>query len=145
MIDALTTDKVLVEKEGILCKAEFKYGKEPWTITTVHTNETISIQCGTESERLNTWKVIPFTDKVVLYTRYICIKMVSSIPFLLLLSQNLTLFDSNTILTSCVTSWIMTVIFFLKLGFFAWFSRPIASFMGASVVGHGIMAENIAC
>jgi hypothetical protein len=27
-------DKGLVEKEGILCKA----GKEPWTITTDHTN-----------------------------------------------------------------------------------------------------------
>jgi hypothetical protein len=31
-------DKVLVINEGILCKAESAYGKEPWTITTVHTN-----------------------------------------------------------------------------------------------------------
>jgi hypothetical protein len=32
-------DKVLLLNEGILCKAESAYGKEPWTITTVHTNE----------------------------------------------------------------------------------------------------------
>ncbi len=36
-------DKVLVINEGILCKAESAYGKEPWTITTVHTNGTIRI------------------------------------------------------------------------------------------------------
>ncbi len=36
-------DKVLVINEGILRKAESAYGKEPWTITTVHTNETIRI------------------------------------------------------------------------------------------------------
>jgi hypothetical protein len=42
IIDVLTTikkwDKVLVEKEDILCEAESKYGKEPWTVTTVHKN-----------------------------------------------------------------------------------------------------------
>ncbi len=37
-------DKVLVINEGILPKAESAYGKEPWTITTVHTNGTIRIQ-----------------------------------------------------------------------------------------------------
>ncbi len=31
-------DKVLVINEGILRKAESAYGKEPWTITTVHMN-----------------------------------------------------------------------------------------------------------
>jgi hypothetical protein len=31
-------DKVLVTNEGILHKVESTYGKEPWTITTVHTN-----------------------------------------------------------------------------------------------------------
>ena len=36
-------DKVLVINEGILRKAESAYGKEPWTITTVHTNGTIRI------------------------------------------------------------------------------------------------------
>ncbi len=32
-------DEVLVINEGILCKAESAYGKEPWTITSVHMNE----------------------------------------------------------------------------------------------------------
>jgi hypothetical protein len=43
-------DKVLVINEGILRKAESTYDKEPWTITTVHTNGTIRIQCGTKTE-----------------------------------------------------------------------------------------------
>jgi hypothetical protein len=43
-------DKVIVINDGNLCKAESAYGKEPWTITTVHTNGTIRIQCGTEAE-----------------------------------------------------------------------------------------------
>jgi hypothetical protein len=41
-------DKVLLTQEGILCKAESPYSKKPWTITTVHTNGTIRIQCGTQ-------------------------------------------------------------------------------------------------
>jgi len=36
-------DKGLIVKEGILRKAESRYGKEPWTITTVHTNGTIRV------------------------------------------------------------------------------------------------------
>ncbi len=55
-------DKVLVINEGILRKAESAYGKEPWTITTVHTNGTIRIQRGTKTERLSIWRVEPFTD-----------------------------------------------------------------------------------
>jgi hypothetical protein len=43
-------DKVLVINKGILPKAESAYGKEPWTITTVHTNGTIRIHCGTKTE-----------------------------------------------------------------------------------------------
>ncbi len=31
-------DRVLTAKDGIPCKAESKFHKEPWTITTVHTN-----------------------------------------------------------------------------------------------------------
>jgi hypothetical protein len=44
-------DKVLIIKEGILRKAEFRYGKEPWTITTVHTNGTIWVPCRSKSEK----------------------------------------------------------------------------------------------
>ena len=46
-------DKILIRKDGILCKAESIW-RNPWTITTVHTNETIRIQCGTKSEKINT-------------------------------------------------------------------------------------------
>jgi hypothetical protein len=59
-------EKVLVINEGIICKAESTYGKKPWTITTVHTNGTIRIQCGTKTERLNIQRFIPFTDNIVL-------------------------------------------------------------------------------
>ncbi len=58
-------DKVLVINEGILRKAESAYGKEPWTITTVHMNETIRIQRGTKTERLSIWRVEPFTDDIL--------------------------------------------------------------------------------
>jgi hypothetical protein len=53
-------------KEGILHKAESKYSKEPWTITTFHINGTIRIQCGTRMERLIFWRVIPFIDEIIL-------------------------------------------------------------------------------
>jgi hypothetical protein len=58
-------DKVLLINEGILCKAESACGKEPWTITTVHTNGTIRIQCGTKMERLSIRRVLPFTDDIL--------------------------------------------------------------------------------
>jgi hypothetical protein len=56
-------NKVLVTQEGILRKAESPYSKEPWTVTTVHTNETIRIQRGTQLERINIRRVIPFIDE----------------------------------------------------------------------------------
>jgi hypothetical protein len=58
-------DKVLVINKGILRKAESAYDKEPWTITTVHTNGTIRIQHKTKTERLSIWKVEPFTDDIL--------------------------------------------------------------------------------
>jgi hypothetical protein len=39
-------DKILIQKDGIIHKAESIWKKEPWTITTVHMNGTIRIQCG---------------------------------------------------------------------------------------------------
>jgi hypothetical protein len=54
--------KVLARNNGILCKAESRYLKEPWTITSVHTNETIKVQCGNKSERMNIQGVKPFQD-----------------------------------------------------------------------------------
>jgi hypothetical protein len=41
--DCKVGDKVLIAKDGILCKAESKFNKEPWTIMTVHTNGTIGV------------------------------------------------------------------------------------------------------
>ncbi len=58
-------DKVLVINKGILRKAESAYGKEPWTITTVHTNGTIRIQHGTKIEQLSIRRVEPFTDDIL--------------------------------------------------------------------------------
>ncbi len=58
-------DKVLVINESILCKAESAYGKEPSTITTVHTNGAIRIQCGTKMEQLSIQRVQPFTDDIL--------------------------------------------------------------------------------
>ncbi len=58
-------DKVLVINKGILRKAESAYGKEPWTITTVHTNGTIRIQRRTKTEQLSIRRVEPFTDYIL--------------------------------------------------------------------------------
>jgi hypothetical protein len=63
--DYKVRDKVIVINEGILCKAESTYGKEPWTITTVHTNGTIRIQRGTRIERLSIQRVQPFTTDIL--------------------------------------------------------------------------------
>ena len=43
-------DQVLLRKDGILRKSESWYECDPWTITSVHTNGTIRVQCGTKSE-----------------------------------------------------------------------------------------------
>ncbi len=53
-------DLVLLIKGGILHKGESKYDSDPWTITSVHTNGIIRIQCRTKLERLNIRRVTPF-------------------------------------------------------------------------------------
>jgi hypothetical protein len=63
--DYMVGEKVLVINKGILHKAESAYGKEPWTITAVHTYEAIKIQCRSKMERLNIWRVKPFTDDIL--------------------------------------------------------------------------------
>jgi hypothetical protein len=63
--DYKVRDKVLVINEGILRKSESAYGKEPWTITTVHTNGTIRIQHGTKTKRLSIRKIESFTDNIL--------------------------------------------------------------------------------
>jgi hypothetical protein len=63
--DYKVRDKVLLINEGILRKAESAYSKEPWTITTVHTNEIIRIQHRTKTEQLSVRRVKPFTDDIL--------------------------------------------------------------------------------
>ncbi len=59
-------DKILIQKDGILCKAESIWKREPWTIMTVHTNGTIRIQCGTILERIITRRVTPFSEELLI-------------------------------------------------------------------------------
>jgi len=59
-------DKVLICKDSILCKAESIWKKEPWTITTVHMNGTIRIQCGTKSERIIIQIVTTFSEELLI-------------------------------------------------------------------------------
>jgi hypothetical protein len=54
--------KILVQNEGILRKAESRWQKDPWTITTVYTNGTIMIQHVNKEERLNIRRVTPFKE-----------------------------------------------------------------------------------
>jgi hypothetical protein len=63
--DYKVRDNVLVINEGILRKAESAYGKEPWTITTVHTDGTIWIQGRTKTEQLSIRRVEPVTDDIL--------------------------------------------------------------------------------
>ncbi len=63
--DYKVRDKVLVINGGILHKAESAYGKELWTITTVHMNGTIRIQRRTKIELLSIRRVEPFTDDIL--------------------------------------------------------------------------------
>jgi hypothetical protein len=54
--------KVLSRIEGILRTAESRWHKQPWLITTVHTNGTITVQRGNKLERMNIWRVKPFIE-----------------------------------------------------------------------------------
>eukprot|EP00804_Cyclotella_cryptica_P006462 CCRYP_018052-RA/>CCRYP_018052-RA protein AED:0.40 eAED:0.37 QI:0/0/0/0.5/0/0/2/0/85 len=53
-------DQVLLWKEGILHKVESLLHKEPRTISEVHTDGTMRIQCGNKLERLNIKGVTPY-------------------------------------------------------------------------------------
>jgi hypothetical protein len=46
----------------ILRKVDSRWQKVPWTITTVHTNITITIQGRNKEERLNIRRVKPFEE-----------------------------------------------------------------------------------
>eukprot|EP00804_Cyclotella_cryptica_P024059 CCRYP_007285-RA/>CCRYP_007285-RA protein AED:0.61 eAED:0.56 QI:0/0/0/0.66/0/0/3/0/141 len=46
--DYQSGDKVLLRKHIIIRKTECRYESDPWTITSVHTNDTIRVQRGTK-------------------------------------------------------------------------------------------------
>jgi hypothetical protein len=56
--------KVLVRKEGILCKSESIWQRKPWLITSVYTNGTCTVQCGNKLEWMNIQRVKPFVENL---------------------------------------------------------------------------------
>jgi hypothetical protein len=54
--------KILVRNEGIIRKAQSLWQKNPWTITTVHTNGNIKVQRRSKEERLNIRRVKTFVE-----------------------------------------------------------------------------------
>jgi hypothetical protein len=60
--DCNVGQKILVWNKGILRKAESRYLKDSWTITSVHTNGTITVQCRNKYDRMNIRRVKPFED-----------------------------------------------------------------------------------
>jgi hypothetical protein len=56
--------KVLVWKEGILRKSESIWHRNPWLITSVHTNGTITVQRGNKLEQMNIRRVKPFVENL---------------------------------------------------------------------------------
>ena len=54
--------KVLLRKEGILRNAESRWHKQPWLITSVHTNGTITVQCRNKIDLMNIRRVKLFEE-----------------------------------------------------------------------------------
>ncbi len=59
-------DKILIQKDGLLRKAESIWKKDSWTIMPVHMNGTIRIQCRTKLERINIRRVTPFSEELLI-------------------------------------------------------------------------------
>ena len=55
--------KVLIRNNDILCKAESRYLRVPWLITSIHMNGTTRVQCRKKSERMNIQRGKPFDDE----------------------------------------------------------------------------------
>ncbi len=60
--DYKVSQKILVRNEGILCKAQSIWQKDPWTITTIHTNGNITVQRRNKEDGLNIRRVKPFVE-----------------------------------------------------------------------------------
>jgi hypothetical protein len=59
IFDYKVGDKVLIKLNLSSTKQSSYEKKQPYTITTVHTNGTIRIQCKTELERINVQRITP--------------------------------------------------------------------------------------
>ena len=57
--DYVVGRQIMIRKDGILRKSEYRYDGS-YTIIQIHTNNTIRIQRGSKSERLNVRKVTPY-------------------------------------------------------------------------------------
>ena len=51
--DCQVGDKVLLGKDGIIRKSESQYECDPTSITSVHTNDTIRVQCRSQIKKIN--------------------------------------------------------------------------------------------
>jgi hypothetical protein len=60
--DCQVGQKVLDRNNSTLHKAKSRYLKDPWTIRSVHTNGTITVQCINKSERMNIWRVKQYEE-----------------------------------------------------------------------------------
>jgi hypothetical protein len=54
--------KILLRKKGIHLQSESMWHKKPWLIMSVHTNGTITVQCGNKIDRMNIRRVKPFEE-----------------------------------------------------------------------------------
>ena len=63
--DYKVSDKILIRKDDTP-QSRVHLEKEPWTITTTHTNGTIRIQCGTKLERINIRRETPFSEELLI-------------------------------------------------------------------------------
>jgi hypothetical protein len=59
IFDYKVGDKVLIKLNLSSTKQSSYEKKQPYTITTVHTNGTIRIQCKTKSKRINVQRITP--------------------------------------------------------------------------------------
>jgi hypothetical protein len=63
--DYKVCQKVLLRKDVILCNAGSRWHKKPMLITSVHTNGTITVQCGNKIDRINIRRVKPFEENLL--------------------------------------------------------------------------------
>ena len=61
--DYKVNEKILIVKDGILRKTESRYDSDPWIITAMHTNRTITVRRGNKSQRINIRRVTPFYEE----------------------------------------------------------------------------------